>query len=202
MSRRAVRVAAAPAHAYHLSARRHLGTTPCEVPVRSSSVALLGLVLALGCDRTSPTAPAEIGPSYAKHEITHIDDRGGTFELRGLQGCFGELVIVTGTLRYKEHTMTSTETGNQDHTSFTFFEEGTAVGQTTGRVWTFKEKLQGKFNTPNLAAPHATFTRIATTHFIGNGRSLVVKLALHVVINGQGIGKVVVDTAKGPCEAI
>ena len=85
---------------------------------------------------------------------------------------------------------------------FTFFEEGTGVGQRTGRVWKFKEKLQGNFNTPNLAAPHATFTRTATTRFIGNGRTLVVKLALHVVINGQGIEKVVVNSQKGPCQAI
>jgi hypothetical protein len=170
--------------------------------MRFSSVALLGLALAMGCDRTSPTGPAETDPSFAKHDITHIDDRSGTFELRGLQGCFGELVIVTGTVRYKEHTMTSTETGNQDHMRFTFFEEGTAVGQETGRVWKFKEKLEGNFNTPNLAAPHATFTLTATSHFIGNGSSLVVKTALHVTVNGQGIEKVVVNTAKGPCQAI
>jgi hypothetical protein len=167
--------------------------------MRSSFVALLGLVPAMGCGRTSPTAPAETDLSFSKHEITHIDDRGGTFELRGLEDCFGELVVVTGTLRYKEHTMTSLETGNQDHMAFTFFESGTAVGQTTGRVWKFKEKLQGRFNTPNLAAPHATETRYATTHLIGPGGSVVVKLALHVVLNGKGIVKVVVDAAKGPC---
>jgi hypothetical protein len=170
--------------------------------MRSSSVALLGLVLAMGCDRTSPTGPAETDPLLARQEITHIDDRSATFELRGLEGCFGEFVIVTGTVRYKEHTMTSIETANQDHMRFTFFEEGTAVGQATGRVWKFKEKLQGTFNTPNLAAPHATFTRTATTHFIGNGASLVVKTDLHVTVNGQGIEKVVVNTAKGPCQAI
>ena len=170
--------------------------------MRSTSVALLGLVLAMGCDQPSPTGPAATDPVFAKHDITHIDDRTATFELRGLQGCFGELVIVTGTVRYKEHTMTSTETGNQDHTRFIFFEEGTGVGQVTGRVWKFKEKLQGTFNTPNLAAPHATFTRTATTHFIGNGASLVVKTDLHVTVNGQGIEKVVVNTAKGPCQAI
>ena len=170
--------------------------------MRSSSVALLGLVLVMGCDRTNPTGPTEKDPVFAKHEITHLDERTGTFELRGLQGCFGELVIVTGTIRYKEHTMTSPETGNQDHMRFTFFEEGTAVGQATGRVWKFKEKLQGNFNTPNLAAPHATFTLTATTRFIGNGPSLVVKTALHVTVNGKGIEKVVVNTAKGPCRAI
>jgi hypothetical protein len=170
--------------------------------MRSSTAALLGLVLAMGCDRSSPTAPVETDPLLARHEITHLDERGGTFELRGLEGCFGELTIVTGTLRYKEHTMTDPSTGNQDHTRFTFFEEGTAVGQETGRVWTFKEKLQGTFNTPNLAAPHATFTRTATTRFIGNGPTLVVKLALHVVVTGDGIQKVVVNSAKGPCQAI
>jgi hypothetical protein len=69
-------------------------------------------------------------------------------------------------------------------------------------VWSFKEKLQGSFNTPNLAAPHGTFTRTASTRFIGNGRTLVVKLTLHVVINGQGIEKVVVNSQKGPCQAI
>jgi hypothetical protein len=31
---------------------------------------------------------------------------------------------------------------------------------------------------------------------------LVVKTALHVVINGQGVLKVVVDDLKGPCRAI
>jgi len=170
--------------------------------MRPPLVALLGLVLALGCDRTSPLAPSDTGPLLARHTITHLDERGGTFELRGLEGCFGELVIVTGTLRYKEHTMTSTTTGNQDHMSFTFFEEGIAVGQRTGRVWKFKEKLQGKFNTPDLEAPHATFTRAATTHFIGEGGSLIVKLVLHVVVEGNGIERVVVDAAKGPCSAI
>ena len=167
--------------------------------MRFSSVTLLGLVLAMGCDRTSPT---DTDLAFTKHEITHLDERTGTFELRGLQGCFGELVIVRGTIRYKEHTMTSIETGNQDHMRFTFFEEGTGVGQVTGRVWKFKEKLQGNFNTPNLDAPHATFTLTATTRFIGNGPTVVVKTALHVTINGQGIEKVVVNTAKGPCQAI
>lgn len=69
-------------------------------------------------------------------------------------------------------------------------------------MWKFKEKLQGNFNTPNLAAPHATFTLTAASHFIGNGASLVVQTALHVTINGEGIEKVVVNTAKGPCQAI
>ena len=170
--------------------------------MRASAVALIGLVLAIGCDRTSPTAPAETDPLLARHEITHLDERTGQFEPRGLEGCFGELVIVRGTLRYKEHTMTDPATGNQDHMRFAFFEEGIGVGQRTGRVWKFKEKLQGNFNTPNLAAPHATFTRTATTRFIGNGGTLVVKLALHVVINGQGIEKVVVNSQKGPCQAI
>ena len=73
----------------------------------------------------------------------------------------------------------------------------------TGRVWKFKEKLQGNFNTPNLASPHATFTRTASTRFIGNGPTVVVKTALHVTINGKGmIWQVVVDTEKGPCQAI
>ena len=85
---------------------------------------------------------------------------------------------------------------------FTFFEEGTGVGQVTGRVWKFKEKLQGNFNTPNLAAPHATFTLTASTRFIGNGPTVMVKTALHVTVNGKGIEKVVVNTAKGPCRAI
>ena len=170
--------------------------------MRRSSVALLGLALALGCDRSSPTAPAETAPSLARHQILHIDDRSGQFELRGLQGCFGELVIVTGTLRFKEHTMTDPATGNQDHTSLVFFEEGTGVGQSTGRVWRFKEKIQIRFNTPNLNAPHGNETRYVNTRFIGNGKTLVVKTALHVVINGEGLVKVVVDAAKGPCRAI
>ncbi len=171
--------------------------------MRRSSVALLGLVLALGgCDHSSPTAPAETPPSLAKHDILHTDERTGTFELRGLQGCFGELVIVTGTVRIKEHTMTDPTTGNQDHMSLVFFEEGTGIGQRTGRVWRFKEKIQIRFNTPNLSAPHGNETRYVDTRFIGNGKTLVVKTALHVVINGQGVVKVVVDDLKGPCRAI
>jgi hypothetical protein len=83
-----------------------------------------------------------------------------------------------------------------------FFEEGTAVGQRTGRVWRFKEKIQIRFNTPNLSAPHGNETRYVNTRFIGNGKTLVVKTALHVVINGQGVVKVVVDDLKGPCRAI
>jgi hypothetical protein len=170
--------------------------------MRFSSVALLGLVLAMSCDRTSPVAPTETDPSLARHDITHIDDRSGTFELRGLEDCFGELVIATGTVRYKEHTMTSTETGNQDHMAFTFFVEGTGVGQTTGRVWKFKEKLQGRFNTPNLEAPHATETRYANIHLVGPGGSVMIKLALHVVVSPTGIVKVVVNTVKGPCSGV
>ena len=73
--------------------------------MRSSAAALIGLLLAMGCDRTSPTAPAETDPSLGRHDITRIDERTGEFELRGLEGCFGELVIVRGTLRYKEHTV-------------------------------------------------------------------------------------------------
>jgi len=170
--------------------------------MRRYSVALLGLVLALGCDQSSPTAPIATSPSLAKHQILHIDDRSGTFELRGLEGCFGELVIVTGTLRFKEHTMTDPTTGNQDHTSLVFFEEGTGVGQRTGRVWRFREKIQIRFNTPNLTAPHGNETLYVNTRFIGDGKTLVVKTALHVVINGQGVLKVVVDDLKGPCRAI
>ena len=168
--------------------------------MRSPFVALLGFALVLGCDPTAPADPTETAPSLARHDITHIDEHGGTFELRGLEDCFGELVIVTGTVRYKEHTMTDPTTGNQDHTSFTFFENGTAVGQRTGRVWKFKEKLQGKFNTPNLAAPHATFTTNAITHLVGPGGSVRIKLALHVVVTPEGITKIVVDTAKSPCD--
>jgi hypothetical protein len=170
--------------------------------MRRASVALLGLVLASGCDRSSPTAPVETTPSLAKHEILHLDERSGTFELRGLQGCFGELVIVTGTVRFKEHTMTDPTTGNQDHTSLVFFEEGTGIGQQTGRVWRFKEKLQIRFNTPNLSAPHGNETVFLNARFISSGRTLVVKTTLHVVINGQGVVKVVVDDLKGPCRPI
>ena len=170
--------------------------------MRRSFVALLGLVFAMGCDQSGPTSPVEIAPSLAKHQILHLDDRSGEFELRGLQGCFGELVVVRGTLRFKEHTMTDPATGNQDHTSLVFFEEGTGVGQRTGRVWRFREKIQIRFNTPNLSAPHGNETRFVDTRFIGNGKTLVVKTALHVVINGQGVVSVVVDAAKGPCQAI
>jgi hypothetical protein len=173
----------------------------------SSLISLLGLVLAMGCDQISPLAPVETssfapvetGPAFARHEIDHIDDRGGTFELRGLEGCFGELVIVTGTVRYKQHAMTSTETGNVDHTSFTFYLNGTGVGQTTGRVWKFKEISRERFNTPNLVAPHFTETLRLITHLIGSGSNVKVMLALHVVLSGNGITKVVVDSDKGPC---
>ena len=174
--------------------------------MRSTLIPLLGLALALGCDQTGPLSPdqtsslvpVEAGPAAVRHDIIHTDDRG-TFELRGLQGCFGELVIVTGKIRIKEHTMTSTTTGNQDHTSFTFISNGIGVGQETGRIWRFKEISRVRFNTPNLVAPHATETRTLNTHLIGPGGNVKIKIALHVVINGKGLVKVVVDSFKGPC---
>jgi hypothetical protein len=168
--------------------------------MRASALPLLGLLLAVGCDQSGPVAPTDTDPAFGMHEITRIDSRTGTFEFRGLTGCFGELVIATGTVRYKEHTMTDVVTGNEDHRSFTFFVNGTAVGQTTGRVWKFKEILKGRLNTPNLAAPHVTETLTASTHLVGPGGSVKLKLALHVVLPGNGGElKVVVNTAKGPC---
>src|SRR5687768_2880100 len=168
--------------------------------MRSTIAPLIGLVLAMGCDQPGPLAPSDSGPAYARHQITHIDETSGTFELRGLSGCFGELVVVTGTVRYKEHTMTDVATGNQDHSSFKFFLNGTAVGQTTGRVWKFKEISGGRFNTPNLLAPHFTETLTLNMHLVGNRQSVKLKLALHVVLPGNGGSpKVVVNTAKGPC---
>jgi hypothetical protein len=65
-----------------------------------------------------------------------VSSRSGGFE-----DCFGELVIVTGTLRFKEQAVTSTETGNVDHSSVTFFLNGTGVGQTTGAVYTFPRRM-------------------------------------------------------------
>ena len=169
--------------------------------MRFSAIPLLGLVLAMGCDKTSPLAPSEMTPAFGKHEIEHIDDKdSGTFGLR-LENCLGELIIVTGGVRYKEHTLTSTETGNQDHQKVTFYLDGTAVGQRTGRVWTYKEVSQLKFNTPNLQAPHGNFSRALTARLVSKGKypNAKIKLALHVVTNGQGVTKVVVDSEKGNC---
>jgi hypothetical protein len=168
--------------------------------MRSSIVPLIGLVLAMGCDQPGTLAPSDSGPAFAKHRITHIDETSGTFELNGLSGCFGEPVVVTGTVRYKEITMTDVATGNQDHSSFKFFLNGTAVGRATGRVWKFKEISGGRFNTPNLAAPHFTETLKLNMHFVGPGGSVKIKTTIHVVLPGNGGSpKVVVNTAKGPC---
>jgi hypothetical protein len=168
--------------------------------MRSSIVPLLGLVLAMGCSQPDTLAPSDAGPALGRHAISHIDETSGTFELNGLAGCFGEPVVVTGTVRYKEVTMTDLATGNVDHSSFKFFLNGTAVGQTTGRVWKFKEISGGRFNTPNLIAPHFTETLTLNMHLVGNGQSVKLKLALHVVLPGDGGSpKVVVNTAKGPC---
>jgi len=123
----------------------------------------------MGCDKTSPLTPTETSPAFQKHQTEHTDSRDGEFEIRGFEDCFGELVIVTGTLRFKEQAVTSIETGNVDHSSVIFFLNGTGVGQTTGAVYTFPQ--------PNVQ----------------------IKLALHVVITGQGVTKVVVDSDKGPC---
>ena len=89
----------------------------------------------------------------------HIDDKdSGTFGLR-LENCLGELIIVTGTVFGSgAHADASTETANQDHQKVTFYLDGTAVGQRTGRVWTYKEVSQLKFNTPNLQAPQGNFS--------------------------------------------
>ena len=65
-----------------------------------------------------------------------------------------------------------------------------------------KEKIQIRFNTRNLSAPHGNETRYVNTRFIGNGKTLVVKTALHMVINGHGGVKGVVNDLKGPCRAI
>jgi hypothetical protein len=168
--------------------------------MRSSVVPLLGLVLALGCDQTTPLAPSETTPAFARHDHTQIDETSGTFELR-LDDCLGELIIVTGSVRYKEHTLTDPATGNQDHQKVTFYLEGTGVGQRTGRVWTYKEVSQLKFNTPNLEAPHGGFNSSVIARLVskGKGPNGKIKLRLHVLTNGQGVTKVVIDTEKGAC---
>ena len=168
--------------------------------MRSSIVPLLGLVLAMGCGQPDTLAPSDAGPAFGKHAISHIDETSGTFELNGLAGCFGEPVVVTGTVRYKEVTMTDIATGNVDHSSFKFFLNGSAVGRTTGRVWKFKEISGGRFNTPNLEAPHFTETLTLNMHFVGNGPSVKIKTAIHVVLPGNGgEPKLVVETRRWPC---
>ena len=168
--------------------------------MRSSFVPLIGLILAMGCDQPGSLAPSDSGPALAKHQISHIDETSGTFELRGLTRCFGEPIIATGTVRYKEVTMTDVATGNVDHSSFKFFLNGTAVGQNTGRLWKFKEISGGRFNTPNLAAPHFTETLTLNMHFVRPGSVVKIKTAIHVVLPGNGGSpKLVVETAKGPC---
>ena len=175
--------------------------SPFEASMRFTFVPLIGLVLAMGCDQPAALAPTDTDPSFARHEIGKIDETSGTFELRGLTGCFGELVVATGTVRYKAMTMTDVATGNVDHSGFMFFLNGTAVGQTTGRVWKFKEISRYRFNTPNLPAPHFTETLTLNTHLVGSGRSVKLKLALHVVLpSNGGEPRIIVDTAKGPCD--
>ena len=170
--------------------------------MRFSAVPLVGLVLAMGCDQSTPdpVAPPETGAAFQRHQITKIDETSGTFELR-LEDCLGELIIVTGTVRYKEHTMTDPATGNNDHQSIAFYLNGRAVGQQTGRVWTYKEHSQIKFNTPNLTAPQGNFSSNLTARLISKGKypNAKMKLKLHVVINGKGVQKVLFDTVKGEC---
>jgi hypothetical protein len=170
--------------------------------MRFSAVPLAALVLAIACDQTSPdpVAPVETTPAFQKHQITRIDETSGTFELR-LENCLGELIIVTGTVRYKEHTLTDPATGNNDHQKVTFYLSGRAVGQTTGRVWTYKEVSQLKFNTPNLQAPHGNFASSVTARLVSRGSqpNAKIRVKLHVVINGKGVQKVVFDTVAGEC---
>ena len=173
--------------------------------MRFSVVPVLGLVLAMGCDNTSPVAPGEGGPELDKQTILHINEKNsGTFELRGFEGCFGELVVATGTVRFRQHTATSTITGNENHTKLTFYLDGTAVGQRTGRVWKYKDSSSLQFNTPNLTAPQGNFSTKVVARLISQGKqpNAVLKLRLHVVINGQGVQKVVIDSEKGPCRAV
>jgi hypothetical protein len=55
------------------------------------------------CDKTSPLAPGDASFSFAKHQTEHTDSRDGEFEIRGFEGCFGELVVVTGAAyKFKE----------------------------------------------------------------------------------------------------
>ena len=154
-------IAELTADTYRRWTHQHFENSPARLLCAPPSYPCSGSFSPWGCDQTSPLAPVETsslapietGPAFARHEIDRIDDRNGTFELRGLEGCFGELVIVTGTVRFKEQTMTSTETGNEDHSSLTLFLEGTGVGQTTGRVWKFKEITRLTFNTPTSPRP-------------------------------------------------
>jgi hypothetical protein len=168
--------------------------------VRFSLLTIFGVARAMGCDDTGPLAPIETAPASIAHRSEHTTSRG-TFELRGFEDCVGELVIVTGELRFKEHIVTSTATGNEDHSQISFFLKGTGVGQVTGTVYKFREVSRLQFNTPDLAAPHATITDKLITHLIGPGSQPKVKirLTLHMVINGQGVTKVVVGSDKSSC---
>lgn len=168
--------------------------------MRFSVVPLLGLVLAMGCDQADPVAPIAASPAFQRHEHTNIDETSGTFEVR-LEDCLGELIIGSGTVRYKEHTLTDPATGNQDHQTVMFFLNGTAVGQQTGRVWSYKEISQLTFNTPNIEAPQGNFATWVKTRLISKGKqpNATIQLRLHVVINGQGVQKVVIDSEKGAC---
>ena len=173
--------------------------------MRFSVLPVLGLVLAMGCDNSSPVAPSESPPEFDKQTILHINEKNsGTFELRGFEGCFGELVVVTGGVKFKQHTATSIATGNENHTKLTFYLDGTAVGQRTGRRWKYKDISSIQFNTPNLAAAQGNFISRVTARLISQGKqsNAVLKLDLHVVINGQGVQKVVINTAKGPCRVV
>ena len=168
--------------------------------MRFSVLPLLGLAFALGCDQPDPLEPVDAGPAFGKHEISRIDETSGTFEIRGFTGCFGELVIATGTVRYREYKMTDIATGNVDHSSFSFILNGTAVGQETGRVWKFKEISKQRFNTPNLPAPQFNEKLTLDTHLIGPGRTVKLKLAFRVVLTPKDSRpRIIFDSAKGPC---
>lgn len=171
--------------------------------MRSSALSLLLLAFAAGCDQAEPLAPADSGPTLGRHRIDRIDETSGTFEIRGFTGCFGELVVATGTVRYRSMDMTDVATGNVDHSSFAFILNGTAVGQTTGRVWKFKEMSRERFNTPNLPAPHFTDKLTLATHLVGPGGSVKLTTAFHVLLPaGSTTPKIVIDSAKEACDRI
>ena len=158
--------------------------------MRLSVVPVLGFVLAMGCEQSSPLAPSQSGPSFKRHEITRTDDKdSGTFELR-LDRCLGERIIVTGSVRFKEHRLTDVETRHEDHTKVSFFSEGTAVGQQTGRVWKYKDISQLTFNTPNLLAPQGEFSSWITAHLVSRGKqpNATIRLQLHFTTGGNGAG--------------
>jgi hypothetical protein len=162
------------------------------VSMQRFSVIVIAAVLLAACDQTtSPVAPTD-GPNLLRttqHSITREP-----FAFSAFADCFGELKATT-------NVVVSGKTGTFQHVAYAVTALGTAVGQVTGNTYSYHEVDHSAFNSPNLAAPHFVITDHVGIHLISHGSQpdATLRLVFHLVVTGQRVEKILVNTAKPRC---